>query len=98
MEKGTRFKAHGYTDDEQKTSWSLIPDKTGPYVYDPIDSSSTSLPPTESGWYELLEDMHLYLCTLERVENWRLDKKLNQLITKIQVILDKKPDESCRRM
>ena len=35
MEKGDRFKVHGHTDWEQKTSWSLIPDKNGPYVYDP---------------------------------------------------------------
>ncbi len=45
MDKGTRFKAHGHTDDEQKTSWSLVPDKGGPYVYDP-DHEFPAQPPT----------------------------------------------------
>ena len=45
MDKGTRFKASGHTNDEQKTSWSLIPDKGGPYVYDP-DHEFQAQPPT----------------------------------------------------
>jgi len=44
MEKGTRFRAHGHTDDEQKTSWSLVSDKNGSYVYDPDHEFQVQLP------------------------------------------------------